>query len=586
MRFPGFIAVIVLVFGMADVSWAKVEVQTSLSQNETTVGEEVDLKIDLSGGGGEIRMSSAPSVDGVLIGRARLSQSYQITPGGSSSIVSLIFPVEPQREGTFTIPPIRFQFGGEIVETQAVTLKATGTPAPDRNTIVGEIWVPKTSCYVGELLPVEVRLLLSGRIEARMQRFTGLDGESYTKQKTFGPRQTRVRKGDREVNAEVLQTAISPSRAGKVTLGPTQLGALVSIPRAKKARDPFGDDFFNNPFGMFSATEERAVPVAAVDLDVKPLPVAGKPKDFSGAVGQFQLSVEGSPKQVKVGDPVTMKLRITGKGNFDRVNAPVLVDETGWHPYPPSSDFKPADELAISGAKTFEIAVVPEVTKVEMPRFQFSYFDPDAEKYVTLTTEPASLMVIGGAPSPPPVAVVSENSAPPAPTPAKQIAADILGLKYEAGTGRRSFEPVWRSRGFLLAQSVPGIALLALLGVRFLRKDEAEIRNRSLRKERAALWRALRGEVRDEAFFETAARLVQVNVALATGLPGGAVDAAAARASRRVDDETAKGLDEIFTSRAALLYAGGGAHDESISATDRARVLTTLERFEKADAHD
>jgi hypothetical protein len=83
------------------------------------------------------------------------------------------------------------------------------------------------------------------------------------------------------------------------------------------------------------------------------------------------MSVEGNPKRVKVGDPITLKMQISGTGNFDRVNAPTLVDPSGWHPYEPSDNFKPNDELSTSGTKVFEMAVVPEERKRKCRRCAF-----------------------------------------------------------------------------------------------------------------------------------------------------------------------------------------------------------------------
>src|ERR1700679_2660026 len=99
----------------------------------------------------------------------------------------------------------------------------------------------------------------------------------------------------------------------------------------------------------------------AVELTVKPLPVAGRPADFAGAVGNFELSADGSPKRVKMGDPVTMKIKVSGQGNFDRVTAPVLKEPDGWRSYPPSNTFQGDDDIATRGTKIFEMAVIPEV---------------------------------------------------------------------------------------------------------------------------------------------------------------------------------------------------------------------------------
>ena len=359
-------------------------------------------------------------------------------------------------------------------------------------------------------------------------------------------------------------------------------------PRAKRARakspfDLFDNGFFDEPFGPFGQMERRKVTAEPAELDVKPLPAAGRPADFSGAVGKFEMAVESSPKQVKVGDPVTVKMRISGTGNFDRVNAPTLIEPNGWHAYEASGEFKPNDDTQSNGTKTFEMAVVPEERKTQMPQVQFSYFDPEAEKYVTLKSDPAAL-VVTGAPVPVPAKVEPASEPAPTPEPAKEVAKDIAGLRYEGGVRRDSFEPVYRSRIFWMTQGVPLLVLAGLLGARFLRKDEAASRTAALRRERSEMWRKVRGESGHADFYEAAARLVQVETALATGHPDASVDAATARATRALDEETAAGIDVIFSRRAELLYAGSAPGDGRVSQGEKDRALTALERFSEGHA--
>jgi hypothetical protein len=152
------------------------------------------------------------------------------------------------------------------------------------------------------------------------------------------------------------------------------------------------------------------------------------------------------------------------------------------------------------------------------------------------------------------------------------------------GTRRESFVPLSRTRAFWLAQVLPLLGFLGLLGVRFLRKDEATNRAAVLRKERAELWRKLRSESDEAEFFQIAARLVQIQTALTNGRPAASVDAAAARSARELDAETAAGITEIFNARDERVFAGAASGDGRLEADTRARVFTTLERFEKCHA--
>src|SRR5207253_4110376 len=143
---------------------------------------------------------------------------------------------------------------------------------------------------------------------------------------------------------------------------------------------------------------EVTVKSETIPLEVKPLP-AGAPLTFAGAVGNFSMTADANPKRVQVGDPVTVKVEIAGRGNFDRVSAPGLSDESGWHKYPPSSNFKQDDDVGISGTKTFELVVSPNEKLTMVPPLAFTYFDPVKEKYATLQSETVPLIVEGNAPA-------------------------------------------------------------------------------------------------------------------------------------------------------------------------------------------
>src|SRR5258708_38734548 len=121
------------------------------------------------------------------------------------------------------------------------------------------------------------------------------------------------------------------------------------------------------------------------------------------------MAVDAKPKNVQVGDPITVTSTITGRGNFDRMNAPALDDEHGWHKYPASSKFKQDDDVGISGEKTFEMVLAPNEKKSAVPPLVFAYFDPAKENYVALRSDAVPITVeAGGAPGP------SVAAAPPA----------------------------------------------------------------------------------------------------------------------------------------------------------------------------
>jgi hypothetical protein len=127
------------------------------------------------------------------------------------------------------------------------------------------------------------------------------------------------------------------------------------------------------------------------------VPAQNRPASFAGAVGKFEIAAEASSLQTTVGDPITLKVKLSGSGNFDRANAPALERNNEWKSYKPTSKFEPDDSAACSGTKTFEQALIPMHSgNLVIPALAFSYFDPETKQYVTRSTQPLSIDVAPG----------------------------------------------------------------------------------------------------------------------------------------------------------------------------------------------
>lgn len=574
---------------------ADVAVSARLSHRTAEVGETVQLEVEVDGAQSDVEPPEI-KVDGLEVRYAgpSTSQNIQVVNGRVTTErkTTHIYRVVASREGDFTIPPLWLVVDGRPYKTEPIALKVEKARESSNGEVqtraFAEVEVTKKSAYVGEVLPVEVRFYLDSEV--------GFDGEmnvpslgenGFTAQKFPQPQQQMETRNGRQYRTIIFQTAVTPTKAGKLTLGPCEIPFVAQMPlssedqgRTRRRNDPFNmlfDDFFGARRRM-SPPQRYVAKAAAVEIDVKPLPTEGRPKDFSGAVGRFQFEAEGAPAQVKLGEPVTMKLTVTGEGNFDRVQAPTMEDPRGWKAYDASEKFAPGNAMKTTGTKVFEIPVIPEDKQEWMPRFQFSYFDPGKGEYVTLRAKPERLVVIGEplvAPAPTPAAKQTMPTAEP--TPATSSAGKgLAGLSYEEGT-RGTFAPVCRRPAFWIANGVAGLVVFGLLAGRWLRRDAPQVRAATLRRERDDLWRSVRAGGAD--FYDRAAKLVQVQTALVSGAEAGSVDAGVAQQTVVMDEETAAGIAAIFEARAERVYAGKGATMTEVSAAERERVIKTLERF-------
>src|SRR5438034_3416871 len=418
-----FVAVALTQFARGDSP----SVTAVLSNSETVVGETVERQIKVTGPG-DAQPPEEISIDGLEIHATGQSRQFEMRNFSTSSSVTYTYTVLPLRAGRFTIPSQTVHAGGRVIRTPQLVLNVADSPGqptatrPNRGTqnqaasardlVFAELIVPKKTAYVGEIVPVQIRMGFDPRLRPSLIEPPEITGQGFTSQKLQQSGQTSETVNGRPYEVVTYKSAIAAARAGKFEIGPVKAKAQVIVPRRRpppRARtrspfdlfdldDPFSDPFFSNPFAQFGERRDIQISSDPVALEVKPLP-PNAPPSFSGAIGSFTMATDAKPKSVQVGDPITVTTTISGRGNFDRVNAPMIEDERGWHKYPPSSKFNQDDEVGISGTKTFEMVLSPNEKKQNLPMLAFSYFDPAKEKYVTLRSEPVAITVQGGLPA-------------------------------------------------------------------------------------------------------------------------------------------------------------------------------------------
>src|SRR5438874_5380147 len=499
------------VVAMAQIARADAPSVTAvLSNSQATVGDTVELQIKVVGPG-DARPPEEISIDGLEIHSTGTSRQFEIHNFSTNSSVTYNYTILPLRAGRFTIPPQTVHAGGKILRTPELALNVADAPGqqtttrPGRSTqsqstsardlVFAELIVPKKTAYVGEIVPVQIRMGFDPRLRPSLIEPPEITGQGFTSQKLQQSGQTSETVNGRPYEVVTYKSAIAAARAGKFEIGPVKAKAQVIVPRRRppprtRSRspfdlfdldDPFSDPFFSNPFAQIGERRDVEIRSEQVQLDVKPLP-PNAPPSFSGAIGNFAMATDAKPKSVQAGDPITVTTSITGRGNFDRVNAPVVEDERGWHKYPPSSKFKQDDEVGISGTKTFETVLSPNEKKQALPVLAFSYFDPAKEQYVTVRSEPIAIAVQGEA-----VAGNVANSQPVSPSPATAarpapaVAAstkpqDILYQLTDRGRATASFEPIYARPFFWGMQSIPFLALLSfcIWKIRRARIDDRE----------------------------------------------------------------------------------------------------------------
>jgi len=551
------------------------KVRGILSSHTASVGESVEYELIIEG---SERLENDPTlnVDGLEVRFAGQNRQMSFINGNVSNRLILTYQLVPKREGKFTIPAIEVRLGGQVFKT----LPATLTVAPgEKMKEVGDlafakIFLPKKSLYVGEVVPMDVRLYLDATSNWDLRAMPAQTGDGFTTRPFGKPAQRNVMLDGKPYTLATFSTVITPGKAGKIAIGPVPANLVVSRPqRGRQAFDLFGR-------GLGPPTD-MTVTAPALEIDVKPLPVAGRPKDFSGAIGKFEFGATGTPERVKVGEPVSMKLTIRGSGNFDRIGQPPLDEPQGWTTYSAKENFSGNEGAGIEGVKTFELPVTPTVAKTTMPVFAFSYFDPETEKYVTQKSAPAPLTVEGVPVIATPAPATAQNSGTPKTEPKTPAVQDILANLPDIGKASAAFGPSLSPAMFFSILFAPVPLAFGFVAWRRRRSDAKLARMAALRRERAGMIAQVKNAANRAEVFDAAVKAVRIAVQLENGTPPDD-DAAALLGSRKLDAETEKSMREIFDARTELLYAGAGRGEDRISDIERDRVMEAIARFEKS----
>ncbi len=278
--------------------------------------------------------------------------------------------------------------------------------------------------------------------------------------------------GNTGYNVFTFRTTLSALRAGDLKIGPAKQELLVEIINQ--------DNFGRAPFGFPSFAEPQKLDATSQQIPVKviPLPTEGQPANFSGAVGSFTLTANASPTDgLKVGDPISIDLTVSGAGNFDALVEPRLSEPADWKTYPTrrfnaEGQIDPVLQPTVERTVNYATVIVPQKAHAMVPPFEINYFDPAQKKYVTLQTPPIPLKIEAPAPvaagpdgGPVDAAAPAEDAPPPAVSPRAEITDILADLPQKAAWIDPAPVPLLKQPAFWAVQSIPVLALaLALIG--------------------------------------------------------------------------------------------------------------------------
>jgi hypothetical protein len=327
----------------------------------------------------------------------------------------------------------------------------------------------KHDLYVGEMVPVDIQVGARDGMVASLNGPPTLNGDAFTLSKLpENPSRTEEVIDGKPFIVFTWHTALVAVKPGTLSLTmDTPLTVRVRTPGRPNEgffsgsgfEDLFNDPAFQNFFGT-STQRDVTVSSAPETFTVLALPNEGRPADFSGAVGKFAVSAELSPDKAAEGDPITLRMHVSGEGDFGRVSSSMSHDADGWKTYTPTVTFKPEDEIGYRGEKIFEQPLISlQPGQRTVPEVHFSWFDPVTRRYEEAHTEPMTVAITPAATS------VASNNSQVSSSSVPNLSAGEAGQAWhpdhpDDGGGRtRSLMPYYFQPAFM---AVPPLVLIAL----------------------------------------------------------------------------------------------------------------------------
>jgi BatD DUF11 like domain len=501
-------------------------VYATIQPAQITLGESA--RFTITNIGDVMAPVTLPVVSGLQFEVIGHTRQFEIVGGATLSTSSTIVRVTPQVAGIFTIPGVTPKSPPLVLQVNATPgqgpAQSSGTNAPNphppilsgsmpkgvRMTEDGSAYlklnVPKREIYVGESVPVEIELGARAGFVTSLNGLPRLAGDDFTlNELSHQPERT-----EKMIEGQPFVTLTWRSVLAVVKPGVFPLIAEAPLTvkiRTRPRRESLLDDRFGDPFwqNLFGATVQKDIKVAspALELKVLALPTEGRPADFHGAIGTFNIESDVTPLQAEVGDPLTLRMRVIGSGNFDRVESNMLDHVDQWKTYPPKSTLTTSDPVKRKGEKTFEQPLVALKSGVQaLPGLTFSYFDPNTQRYETAKSAPLKVTI-----TPSPADSLANSKVPAGATAAGEKFA--RGLRPDQPIeGRRvnSLVPLYLQPRFLAISSLLTLAFFGGWAAARQRKSWSArgLASKAIKRVLARMERAARSG--DEAAFFDSAR--------------------------------------------------------------------------------
>ena len=200
--------------------------------------------------------------------------------------------------------------------------------------------------------------------------------------------QREVYKGQNYNVVEWRKVVLYPQRVGELEISPLSLNLVLDVPTDK--RDFFGNVIYDQTSQLISTGMRR--------INVKNLPNLGKPDSFTGAVGEFEFDVILNKNSLRATESFQAELKVKGSGNLKLFDLPNILVPNSMELFEPEREELINTNLSgMSGSISKLFTIIPRFQgNFPIEEVEFSYFNPETEKYKILKSPRLTIDVFDG----------------------------------------------------------------------------------------------------------------------------------------------------------------------------------------------
>ncbi|RZK11113.1 MAG: protein BatD [Flavobacterium sp.] len=381
--------------------FAQVEFEAKVSKTTLGINERLRIDFSMNADGDNF---TPPDFDGFRVVNGPMQQVSQQWVNGRGTFNKMYsYYLLPTQRGSVTIKQASIEINGQIYKTSPIKINVTAAievpknpndapqiSANDAIHLVAE--VSKSNPYINEPITVVYKLYFSYNVG--ITNWRELDKPKYNDfwSQNLDPKQLKVEEGTfngEKVRVVILKRVVLyPQKSGRLAIEPLSMDIDLELPTNRR-----------NFFGQVQTTRDnKRVSAGAKTISVRALPEAGKPANFTGAVGKFTFRATPTKTTLKHGESLDLNVIVAGTGNLKLFDLPKPVVPTALEMYDPVHTENVNTPLSgMTGNIADKYTVIPQYKgNYPIKPMTFSYFDLGTGTYKTITSPEIMIKVLDG----------------------------------------------------------------------------------------------------------------------------------------------------------------------------------------------